>query len=103
MASEAEQIRRDITRIAAMDATNTAGSDHVDPHGGRNEHRRRDRRRTIRALGDCPSKVSGSALQDLTRPAEALNLLRLQAHLHPSRDHPNGRWDRSGDPHRILE
>ena len=28
---------------------------------------------------------------------------QLQAHLHPSRDHPNGRWDRSGDPHRILE
>lgn len=103
MASEAEQIRRDVTRIPAMDPTNTVGSDHVDPHGGRSEHRRRDRRRTIRALGDRPSKVSGCAFQDLTRPAEALNLLRLQAHLHPSRNHPNGGWDRSGDPHGILE
>jgi hypothetical protein len=40
MASEGGQVRGDIARIAVVDPANTAGGDHVDPHGGGSEHRR---------------------------------------------------------------
>jgi hypothetical protein len=54
-------------------------------------------------LGDCPSEVCGSALHDLGRCTEALDLLGLQANPHPSPDHTNGRWRRSRSQHGFLE